>query len=84
VVGAGLVAAAVAPTTLAASPRGLLTVTLGGLLVGAGTRWGGGCTSGHGVCGIARGSLRSLVATSTFVLTGVLTVTLLRVFGGEP
>ena len=47
---------------------------LAGLLVGFGTRLGNGCTSGHGVCGISRSSQRSLVATVTFLLTGMLTV----------
>ena len=50
------------------SGRGLLAVTVAGLLVGIGTRVGGGCTSGHGVCGIGRLSLRAIVATVTFVL----------------
>lgn len=45
-----------------------------GLLVGLGTRYGSGCTSGHGVCGISRGSIRSLVATLTFMVAGFLTV----------
>lgn len=45
-----------------------------GLLVGIGTRLGSGCTSGHGVCGIARLSVRSLVATALFLLTAMLTV----------
>jgi uncharacterized membrane protein YedE/YeeE len=45
-----------------------------GLLVGFGTRLGGGCTSGHGVCGISRGSVRSIVATMTFVAAGAVTV----------
>ncbi|NVJ28870.1 MULTISPECIES: YeeE/YedE family protein [Myxococcus] len=54
-----------------------------GLLVGFGTRLGGGCTSGHGVCGLARGSKRSLVATLTFMATAALTVFLSRhVLGG--
>ena len=50
------------------SGRGLFIVTIAGLLVGIGTRVGGGCTSGHGVCGIGRLSGRSIVATVTFVL----------------
>ncbi len=50
----------------------------GGLLVGFGTRLGSGCTSGHGVCGIARFSVRSLAATITFVLTGMISVFLVR------
>jgi uncharacterized membrane protein YedE/YeeE len=49
-----------------------------GLLVGFGTRLGNGCTSGHGVCGLARGSGRSLAATITFMLTAIVTVALLR------
>ncbi len=49
-------------------------LALAGFLVGVGTRMGSGCTSGHGVCGMARLSLRSLVATLTFLFTGVLTV----------
>jgi hypothetical protein len=62
-----------------------LTYVLAGLLVGAGTRLGNGCTSGHGVCGVGRGSVRSLVATATFMTTGVATVFLARhVLGGLP
>ena len=47
----------------------------GGLLVGFGTRLGSGCTSGHGVCGISRFSLRSLTATIAFLLVGIVTAT---------
>jgi uncharacterized protein len=50
----------------------------GGLLVGFGTQLGSGCTSGHGVCGLARGSPRSLVATLTFLASGGLTVFAMR------
>ena len=49
-----------------------------GLLVGLGTRLGGGCTSGHGVCGIGRGSPRSIIATAIFMATAVLTVFVTR------
>jgi len=49
-----------------------------GLLVGVGTRYGAGCTSGHGVCGLSRLSLRSLVATGTFMGAGFVTVYVLR------
>jgi uncharacterized protein len=53
------------------------------LLVGFGTRLGNGCTSGHGVCGISRLSPRSMVATMTFIASGVLTVFLVNhVLGG--
>jgi hypothetical protein len=60
---------------------GLLVV--GGMLVGFGARLGGGCTSGHGVAGIARLSPRSLVATGVFLATGILTVFITRhILGG--
>jgi uncharacterized protein len=49
-----------------------------GLLVGIGTRFGSGCTSGHGVCGLSRGSPRSLVATASFMLAGFVTVYIVR------
>ena len=49
-----------------------------GLLVGVGTRYGSGCTSGHGVCGLSRGSSRSLVATVAFMGAGILVVFVLR------
>jgi len=55
----------------------------GGLLVGVGTQLGNGCTSGHGVCGMARGSRRSIVATVVFMTAGAITVFVLRhVMGG--
>jgi len=58
-------------------------VITAGLLVGIGTRLGAGCTSGHGICGLARLSARSLAATVTFMLTGVATVFVIRhVLGG--
>ena len=57
---------------------GLPLMLLGGLLVGFGTRMGNGCTSGHGVCGIARLSNRSILATVTFMLVAGLTVFVLR------
>ena len=53
-------------------------MAIGGLLVGFGTRLGSGCTSGHGVCGLARLSPRSMAAVATFLGTGVLTVALER------
>ena len=52
----------------------LLFLAIAGLLVGVGTRIGGGCTSGHGISGIGRFSLRSIVATVTFMIVGILTV----------
>ncbi|OJT22313.1 YeeE/YedE family protein [Archangium sp. Cb G35] len=60
------------------SSGGALLLVVAGLLVGFGARLGNGCTSGHGVCGISRGSARSIVATLTFMATGVLTVFLAR------
>jgi uncharacterized membrane protein YedE/YeeE len=59
-------------------------VIAGGLLVGFGTRLGSGCTSGHGVCGIARLSPRSLAATATFMVTAAVVVAVSRhVLGGQ-
>ena len=55
-------------------------IAISGLLVGFGTRLGNGCTSGHGVCGIGRLSLRSIVATSVFMVAAVSTVILTRHF----
>ncbi len=61
----------------------LPVVIAGGLLVGFGTRLGGGCTSGHGICGIARFSTRSLAATMLFMAAGIAVVFLVRhVIGG--
>ncbi len=58
-------------------------LALAGLVVGIGTRYGSGCTSGHGVCGMSRLSPRSIVATLVFMGTGFITVYLMRhVFGG--
>ncbi|WP_371765735.1 YeeE/YedE family protein [Massilia sp.] len=53
-------------------------LAVGGLLVGIGTRFGNGCTSGHGVCGIARLSPRSLLATACFLAAGFVTVFIVR------
>jgi uncharacterized membrane protein YedE/YeeE len=70
-----------APTQMV-SGNGLLLV-IAGLLVGFGSVLGSGCTSGHGVCGISRGSARSIAATMTFMATAFLTVFVLRhVVGG--
>lgn len=65
------------PALFASAPM----LIIAGLLVGFGTRLGGGCTSGHGVCGISRLSQRSLVATATFIAAGVVTVFLLSKIG---
>ncbi|MBF4455903.1 YeeE/YedE family protein [Acinetobacter sp. SK-43] len=57
------------------SPIGLI---IAGILVGFGTRLGSGCTSGHGICGMSRLSVRSIVATVTFMLAGIVTVFVIR------
>ncbi len=57
---------------------GTIELIIAGLLVGIGTRYASGCTSGHGVCGISRGSIRSIVATLTFMAAGFVTVYLTR------
>ncbi len=57
---------------------GWLGLILAGVLVGIGTRYGSGCTSGHGVCGLSRLSPRSMVATLCFMLSGFFTVLVLR------
>jgi uncharacterized protein len=59
-------------------PRGWTLIVIAGLLVGAGTRLGSGCTSGHGVCGIANLSRRSLLATVIFMGTAIVTVYVAR------
>jgi len=67
--------AALPPIEVAASTPALIVA---GLLVGVGTRYGAGCTSGHGVCGLSRLSLRSLVATGCFMASGFASVYLIR------
>ena len=57
------------------------SIILGGLLVGMGTKIGSGCTSGHGVCGMGRLSVRSFVAVAVFMFVGVMTVLLMRLGG---
>ncbi|GGX68247.1 hypothetical protein GCM10007385_41700 [Tateyamaria omphalii] len=58
-------------------------IVIGGVIVGLGASLGSGCTSGHGVCGLSRLSVRSLVAVPTFMVTAAITVFLIRhVFGG--
>ena len=80
---AGLVAAPVLYGLFAALPTATIdaseaTLVVAGLLVGIGSRYGGGCTSGHGVCGISRLSPRSLIATATFMAAGFVIVYLVR------
>lgn len=80
---AGLVAAPVLFAVLAPLPAvridaGTPALIAAGLLVGLGTRYGAGCTSGHGVCGLSRLSPRSLVATAAFMAAGFVTVFVAR------
>jgi uncharacterized protein len=80
---AGLVAAPLVYALFTALPvpridAGTGALAAAGLLVGIGTRYGAGCTSGHGVCGLSRLSLRSLVATLAFMGAGFATVFVLR------
>jgi uncharacterized protein len=87
---AGMIAAPVLTTLLLGAPlpkpvmpASLAVVAIGGLLVGFGSRMGGGCTSGHGVCGVARLSPRSLAATVIFVVTAAAVVAVTHhVIGG--
>jgi uncharacterized membrane protein YedE/YeeE len=65
-----------------AEGRSLGLVALGGLFVGFGTRMGNGCTSGHGICGLTRLSVRSAVAVGTFMATGFASAMLISWFGG--
>ncbi|HLS87305.1 MAG TPA: YeeE/YedE family protein [Burkholderiales bacterium] len=65
-------------TVLARIEAGYGTLVVAGLLVGLGTSYGSGCTSGHGVCGLSRLSPRSLVATAAFMLSGFATVYVAR------
>jgi uncharacterized membrane protein YedE/YeeE len=87
---AGLIAAPLlaafftnASLTSPAMPASMIVIAVAGLLVGIGSRMGGGCTSGHGVCGIARFSARSLIATAIFMAAAIATVAVVRhVIGG--
>jgi uncharacterized membrane protein YedE/YeeE len=75
-IGIGLIAAVLWPAAIGAAAHGPALLIPGGLLVGFGTMLSSGCTSGHGVCGLARGSKRSLVAVMTFMGVAALTVAL--------
>jgi uncharacterized membrane protein YedE/YeeE len=77
-VGAPLVFALFAPLPATRVDADLPVLLLAGLLVGVGTRYGSGCTSGHGICGMARRSPRSIAATAAFMASGFVTVWLLR------
>jgi len=80
---AGLVAAPIAYTLVRTMPPigfdvSMPSIGLAGLLVGIGTRYGAGCTSGHGICGISRLSPRSIAATLCFMAAGIATVFVTR------
>lgn len=78
--GAALIALAIGPVEVRFT-QGIVALVLGGVLVGFGTRLGSGCTSGHGVCGVSRLSLRSLIATATFMFAGFATVATMNAAG---
>ncbi|HXW39687.1 MAG TPA: YeeE/YedE thiosulfate transporter family protein [Xanthobacteraceae bacterium] len=81
---AGLIAAPLAasfvgyPLPVPQMPGSLITVAVAGLLVGFGTRLANGCTSGHGICGIARLSVRSIIATAVFMVAAIVVVAVTR------
>ncbi len=77
----GALASWLFPGSVGASRPNPILLGAAGLLVGFGTRLGNGCTSGHGVCGVARLSRRSLTATAVFVATGIVTATVARLLG---
>jgi uncharacterized membrane protein YedE/YeeE len=86
---AGLIAAPVVAALLGRAvpmpqmPGSMIVIAVAGLLVGFGTRLGNGCTSGHGICGIARLSPRSIAATLVFMVAAMIVVALMRhVIGG--
>lgn len=82
-VGSGFVLSLIWPPWYAVATSGpLWAFGLAGLIVGFGTRLGSGCTSGHGVCGVGRLSVRSMAATVIFLLTGMITVAVIRAFTG--
>lgn len=87
---AGLIAAPLiaafattSPLPTPTMPASLILIAIAGLLVGFGSRMGGGCTSGHGVCGIARLSARSIVATAIFMAAAIATVAIVRHLIGD-
>ena len=79
----GLIGAPTVWSTLMALPQsvqqiGTMGLVIGGLLVGLGTRYANGCTSGHGICGLSRFSLRSLMAVCSFMGSAIVTVFIMR------
>lgn len=80
-VGAGVAFAVIEPASIYRPTRSLAAIVVAGVLVGFGTRLGGGCTSGHGVCGIGLGSRAALIATVIFMGAGMATVYMLSQYG---
>ena len=66
------------PLPTPSMPSSWVMIVIAGLLVGFGARLGGGCTSGHGICGIARLSARSIVATAIFMASAIVVVAIMR------
>jgi uncharacterized membrane protein YedE/YeeE len=78
-VGAGVLLSRFYPAAFSSSATPTVAIAaIAGVLVGYGTRLGGGCTSGHGICGISRLSVRSVVATITFIAAGMVTVLVVK------
>ncbi len=77
--GAGIMAQVIPEMNVVTRPNpGLLVLIVSGLIVGWGTRLGSGCTSGHGVCGMGRLSIRSLAAVGSFMAAGIIVATFVR------
>jgi len=83
-VAGGFVMHLVRPTAFGLPHGGVVTLVVGGLCVGFGTRLAGGCTSGHGLCGTSRLAPRSLVATAVFMAVGIAVVFVVRHLVGAP
>lgn len=81
IAGGGLTFVTFAESAKFSPPASIATMAFAGLLVGFGTRMGGGCTSGHGVCGIARGSTRGITGTIVFMAVAIVTVYVVRRLG---
>jgi uncharacterized protein len=79
---AGLLGVRLAPAAIPGAPAAWPLATVAGLLAGFGARYGGGCTSGHGVCGVGRRSPRSIAGCATFVLVAMIVVFVVRHSGG--
>jgi len=77
-IGASVLAAGLGYPVVIDIQAGWGEILIAGFLVGIGTRYADGCTSGHGVCGVSRGAIRSLIATTTFMAMGFLTTFVMR------